>query len=102
MFRQGDILFIRVQQAPHSKGKVVERENGRIVVAEGEVTGHSHAITTPDVEMYEKANIRWLVAPQEFVVSHEEHEAIKMPPGVWRVVYQREYAPERPPYRVLD
>jgi hypothetical protein len=44
--RQGDILFVPVKKLP--KGLTdVPRQNGRVVVAEGEITGHCHAIDAP-------------------------------------------------------
>lgn len=43
MKRQGDILLIPVKKLPDGL-KEVPRQNGRIVLAEGEVTGHLHVI----------------------------------------------------------
>jgi len=44
--RQGDILFVPVEKLP--KGLTdVPRQAGRVVVAEGEITGHCHAIDAP-------------------------------------------------------
>lgn len=94
MLRQGDVLFIKVKEAPASEAAAIEREAGRIVVAKGEVTGHAHTITTPDVVMYEHQSIRWLVAPHEFVLEHQEHSPLTIAPGIWRVAYQREYDPQ--------
>lgn len=46
--RQGDILFKPVEELPD--GLIdVPRQNGRVVVAEGEHTGHCHAIDAPGV-----------------------------------------------------
>ena len=98
--RQGDILFIKVEEAPED-AKPIKRVEGRLIVAEGEATGHHHAIATPDVEMLERDNIRWLVSPEEFVLEHDEHDKVRFDPGVWQVVYQREYDP-RQNRRVLD
>ena len=99
--RQGDVILIKVNKAPVDNGQVIDRIEGRIIVAEGEATGHAHAIPTPEVDMLEKENIRWLVAPEEFMLEHEEHDTITLDPGIWQVVYQREYDPQQI-RRVMD
>jgi hypothetical protein len=45
--RQGDILLVPVEEVPDGLSKV-PREKGRIVLAEGEETGHLHAIEAPN------------------------------------------------------
>ena len=103
--RQGDVLFmhegLELTELPAGEQTVIPRDNGRVVVAYGEVTGHAHATVAPDVQQIEIDNIRWLYAPDEFVIDHEEHDALTLAPGVWRVVYQREYTPQAI-RRVLD
>ena len=98
--RQGDILFIRTDVVPE-EAEEVKRVDGRVIVAEGEATGHHHAIRTPGVQMLEKEELRWLVADVPFEVEHEEHDTITFDPGVWVIRYQREYTPEAV-RRVLD
>jgi hypothetical protein len=53
MYRQGDVLIVPVAKLP-AKSKLTEvpREEGRVVLAHGEVTGHSHAFARGGVEMY--------------------------------------------------
>src|SRR5206468_2136597 len=43
IYRQGDVLIQRVACIPASTAPV-ERVDGRIILAEGELTGHHHAI----------------------------------------------------------
>lgn len=50
-FRQGDVLLVRVSNLP-AKATVRARENGRVILAHGEVTGHAHAITEKKVIHY--------------------------------------------------
>lgn len=102
MYRQGDVLFIR-GKLPDVTKLVSRDERNRIVVAEGEATGHAHAIHETEVLLHEvDINTRWLeVLCTEANVVHEEHATITLPIGVWRVAYQREYTPERN-VRVLD
>jgi hypothetical protein len=95
MYRQGDVLIVPVDELP---GGLVPgpRDGGRLVLARGEATGHAHVITGPEVALY--------AAPDDidrlFVeivgrarVVHEEHAAITVPAGRYRVVRQREYTP---------
>lgn len=91
-FRQGDILFIKQAQKP--SGEVVSRDNrNRLVVAEGEATGHAHAIAEETVTMYrdDVLNRAWVVVEEKANVVHEEHDTITLDSGVWMVVYQRQY-----------
>ena len=90
-YRQGDILIIAV---PTINGKE-QSPNGRIILAEGEVTGHAHAIADPTVTSYVGADgTLYLDAPKGADVRHEEHATITLPPGKYRVMRQREYTPE--------
>lgn len=93
IIRQGDILLMKATDAPKD-AEDVPREKGRIIVAEGEATGHHHAIRTAGVIILEKDAVRWLVAPDSFVLEHEEHDPITLDPGVWVIRYQREYTPK--------
>jgi hypothetical protein len=99
--RQGDILLIKRDALPDGEATAIKRDNGRVVVAYGEVTGHAHATTQASVEQVEIDNIRWLIAPSEFVITHEEHAPIRLDSGVWEICYQAEYTPEEV-RRVVD
>ena len=95
-YRQGDILFTKVEgkAVNHDISNQVERdERGRIVVAEGEATGHAHAIRDKQATMYRDPvlNRVWVVADEPVKVVHEEHGTIELDSGVWQVTYQRQY-----------
>jgi hypothetical protein len=90
MYRQGDVL---IESVPSIEGQMVTRK-GRIVLAEGEMTGHAHAIHETDVELYERDGTLFLHVPTEAHVVHEEHGTITLPGGDYRVTRQREYSPE--------
>lgn len=93
-FRQGDVLLERVNSLPQGVTPVA-REGGRIVLAHGEVTGHAHAIKNRVAKFYQAGNgERFLEVPQACSVTHEEHGAIPLEPGIYRVKRQREYSPE--------
>lgn len=93
LFRQGDVLVMRVNSLPEDV-KPVARQRGRVVLADGEVTGHQHAIVDADVELFETAEAadRWLrVGQAGAVLTHEEHAAIPLAAGNYLVRIQREY-----------
>lgn len=98
LYRQGDVLFTRIDALP--KGKRKKRENA--TVAYGEVTGHSHALAVEDREVAEVLEIGdgLYVHVSECGLSisgatfvHEEHGPITLPPGNYGVTIQREYSP---------
>ncbi len=93
--RQGDVLLERVASIPKGKKKKVPREDGRIILAHGESTGHAHAIYEADAEMVEFENgERFVVSESGISIVHEEHGKIITLGGVYRVVIQQEYSPE--------
>jgi hypothetical protein len=72
--RQGDILLVPVEKVP--EGLVdVPRENGRIVLAEGEETGHLHMIEAPEAlfraEDLDSIEGRFLEVEAEVATEHE-------------------------------
>jgi hypothetical protein len=66
-----------------------------LVLAEGEMTGHSHRIEDPrSAELYETDSERYLrVVSSTATLLHEEHGPICLPQGDYRVWRQREYSP---------
>ena len=92
MFRQGDVLLLAVEALPEQAEP--EPRGGRIVLAEGEVTGHAHAIEERDARSYTHEGERYLLTKSRAQLIHEEHAPIDVPPGVYRVIIQREYEPD--------
>lgn len=91
-YRQGDILFIKLDEKP--SGDIIPRDpQNRLVVAEGEATGHAHAIHEETATLYwdDVLNRAWVVVDDTADVVHEEHEPVTLDMGVWMVVYQRQY-----------
>jgi len=95
-FRQGDVLIASIAELPRD-ARPVSREEGRIILAHGEVTGHAHAIVEPDVELYEKDGDYFIRVSRTAVVRHEEHNPISLDRGDYRVIRQREYVPGAAP-----
>ena len=92
-YRQGDVLLEQIPSLPDNLKRGV-REEGRIIVARGESTGHSHVIADAKVQSFvdSDGNLFLEVAEQTEVV-HEEHATLTLPPGVYRITHQREYNP---------
>lgn len=94
MFRQGDVMIVSCDAIPADLTPV-ERDNGRIVLAYGEVTGHAHAILDSEAMLLQGADLetRFLNVLAEGGVKlvHEEHSTVDIPAGTYRVIRQREY-----------
>jgi hypothetical protein len=91
-YRQGDVLLLKVDKLP-PEAVAESPDEGRIVLAYGEVTGHAHAVSTAHAAMYKINEERYLVAEPGAQLVHEEHSTIIIDPGVYRVIRQREYSP---------
>jgi hypothetical protein len=91
MWRQGDVLISTVDAIPRGAAK---RPN--CVLAEGEMTGHSHRIDQPGVaELLEHQGRLYLrVLAKEAKVVHQEHGPITLAQGLYAVWQQREYERE--------
>lgn len=86
--RQGDVLFVKIAELPEET--LVQRKSH--VIVEGESTGHAHRLTIGMI--LDGSTGTYLKADQETQVVHEEHNTIKLEPGYWEVIRQREYHPE--------
>ncbi|MFF0203977.1 hypothetical protein [Streptomyces sp. NPDC005017] len=100
MYRQGDVLIVPVaEDVVPSRAARAPREprdgRGRLVLALGEVTGHAHAVVGPGELVREAGPFgpMLLHLPEGGRVVHEEHAAIALPKGWFRVIRQREYVP---------
>jgi hypothetical protein len=94
-YRQGDVLLCAVDRIPPDV-KPVPHDGDRVVVAEGELTGHAHAFAADRVTLFrEKGSQRSFLAVGEGGASlcHEEHGSIQVPEGQYELRHQREYAP---------
>jgi hypothetical protein len=111
MYRQGDVLIMALPM-PHLAAKITPAplEQGRVILAHGEVTGHAHAITVdpvaPQALMYgtdpEVDRFLDVLTDAGVDLMHEEHDTIHLPQGQFVVRIQREYAPDAGSIRVAD
>ena len=102
-YRQGDVLLVPVASVPGG-AKVVKREGGRTVLAHGEATGHHHSFgSDAGVALLEvPTGERFLRVTKAASLEHQEHTTIDVPPGVFRVIRQREFDDAEEWRRVQD
>jgi len=91
--RQGDIFFETVDSIPTNLPLKSD-----LTLAYGEVTGHSHQVTSEnkvECRVDNKTGDIFLRSPEATTVGHEEHKNINLPGGnQWvKVSRQREYDP---------
>jgi len=85
LIQQGDVLIQKVNEV---KGKKLKH----LTLAEGEVTGHSHKITEGDADLYEHEGTLFLsVKSDKAVLTHEEHHAVEIPKGDYKIGIVQEY-----------
>ena len=111
MKRQGDILLVPVQKLPGDLTEV-PRQDGKIILAEGEATGHLHAIHA-DNAMFLAEDLgstegRFLIVKEAETITaaaaaaaaaagagveltHPEHDTVSLEPGLYEVRRQRAY-----------
>ncbi len=89
--RQGDVLLVAVEALP--AGAIEQPRQGRLILAEGEATGHVHAIAERDAREFRVGNERFVLVRSAARLIHEEHAPIELRPGAYRLVIQREYEP---------
>ena len=100
LYRQGDLLIRPVPSIPAGLAKA-----DHLVLAEGEATGHLHAIADDNAALYEPEIVTteqadelraWFLLVQDAPVelTHPEHGTITLPPGSYEVLRQRTYTPQ--------
>jgi hypothetical protein len=91
LYRHGDVLVAQVSAIPAG---AVKRPH--LVLAEGELTGHSHRIAEPGTaELHQAGRELYLrVIAESATLLHQEHGPISLPRGDYRVWRQREYSPQ--------
>lgn len=106
-YRQGDVLLVPCAAIPAGAYEEAA-ENGRVVLARGERSGHAHTMAADRVCYFRDdgsggggAFIR-VAGSAPVDLRHEEHAPLTIPPGSYRVVQQREYQPRALPRIVTD
>lgn len=111
--RQGDVGLVRIDKLPPGLLPSKRDQHGRIIIARGEKSGHSHAIRDPHVSCFRLATTEAdptgvsggvdyieVGGSGQAMLSHEyasgqmaEHLPITLPPGIYKIKLQREYTP---------
>ncbi|SEL65908.1 hypothetical protein [Streptacidiphilus jiangxiensis] len=103
MYRQGDVLLVRVA-APAVPASVTALPpqprdgRGRLVLAPGGAGGHAHTVDGPGrllraPERRSDPEQAWLELTGSGRLEHERHAPLALPAGWYRVVCRRVYEP---------
>ena len=87
--QQGDVTLKPIESIPSGvkKVEVMKRKKGKIILAEGETTGHAHAISDPGAYLIllDDGNMLLDVTSNKVTVYHETHRPIEVPKGKYLV-----------------
>jgi hypothetical protein len=87
--RQGDVFFQQISEIPDNCEPVKRTDRG-LVLAEGEATGHAHAVLEADCELFEENGTLYLkVGESGAVVQHEEHGQLTFAPNTIQKVTRK-------------
>ena len=87
--QQGDVVLVKLLAMPKGKPKSVSK--GRCVLAEGETTGHMHAVEDDEAELVQIGERMLLMLGKAATVTHQEHGPITLDPGIWEIGRVQEY-----------
>jgi hypothetical protein len=92
VLRHGDLLLKSDESIVIPKGSISLETN---ILAEGEKTGHTHKLVGQAQILEHTANDgtieRFVDAQEDSQLTHQEHNTIDIPKGVYRVVQEREF-----------
>lgn len=102
MYRQGDVMMELVDTVPEGLVKIPRDKRG-VVLAEGEATGHFHGIRSRSATLYRsEMDERYMKVTAPVALRHQEHTAVTLPVGNYRVHIHHEYQPAELPRAVVD
>ena len=89
-YRQGDVLVSRIEVIPASAKPIACKH--RVVLAEGEATGHSHSIEyqAKQMRVFTDGPQLYLRVSRSVVLRHQEHAPATIEPGDYIVIRQVE------------
>jgi hypothetical protein len=94
ILRQGDVLLVPIRSAPQARIPV-RPENGRLVLAHGEATGHHHSFRLEDrLALFREdgsgGGLFLVIGRGEpAALEHQEHHTLRVAPGAYKVLRQR-------------
>ena len=89
--QQGDVILTQTDQSIKN-GKKLDH----LVLAEGEATGHNHAIVSGIAQLIalqgsDNGRMILNVLSDYALLKHQEHKEINVPKGKWEIKIVREY-----------
>ena len=87
--QQGDVCLKKLTALPTGNTKVISKN--KIVLAEGETTGHYHGLMEKDSELLEIDGVRILNLKKKSTLTHQEHKPITLDAGIWQVGIVNEF-----------
>ena len=104
LYAQGDLLIERVADVVPAGGVIPPGDDGAIVLAEGEASGHRHAFHE-QVTMFRDDSLARDIPGGLYIghvrvdapvarLVHDEHAPVSLPKGTYRVRRQRELEPQ--------
>ena len=102
--RQGDILAVAVAAVPDGAEAVLVQPGARfpLIASDADRSGTHLVTVTTSVRAFRGeaglGPIEWLeVGEAGLTLTHGQHAALVLEPGVWRIIRQREYDPRASP-----
>ena len=90
LLRQSDLLLMEIKELPKKLKKI--SSGTKNVLALGEVTGHSHVLTTDiEIDVFEEYAIKYFNLPVKAELSHEEHRKLAIAPAPYKVIVEKEF-----------
>jgi quercetin dioxygenase-like cupin family protein len=88
-YQQGDVLMKIMDEQPIDKeAEMLEH----MTLAEGEATGHYHRVTEGKAELYMLTGQMYMkVLTDKAKITHEEHNPIEVPKGLYKIDIVKEY-----------
>jgi len=96
LYQQGDVLLFSVEKIP-DECKTMKADHRGWVLAEGEATGHAHTIPmgvdSGSVLFEDEGHNLWLNASKSVTIKHQEHKAVTLPKGKYKIGIVKEVDP---------
>ena len=87
--QQGDVILKRLTSIPSGEKTIISRK--KLVLAEGETTGHFHGIEEDESELIRVGEQIILNLTKNSTLTHQEHNPIPIEAGIWEVGIVQEY-----------
>lgn len=102
--QQGDVLLKKIDSLP-KKRNFKKTKSSKVILAEGEQTGHNHLLLSPlsPVSVYENNGEVFVEVLKPSKVIHQEHNEQEINPGIYKIEIINEYNHfEEETHKVLD